>query len=91
MIALCALFTALAPFNSSQLFQFSMQLFYEPTHLVLVLNNLRVDRTWGTISDHPFNVTVCGDDLEKLQFKRNFLKFNRNTVLDLLVGPFDLL
>jgi hypothetical protein len=91
MIALCALFTALTPFNSRELFQFSMQLFYEPTHLVLVLNNLRVDRTWGAIRDHPFNVAVRGDHLEKLHFKRDFLEFNRNTVLELFVRPFDLL
>ncbi len=69
MIALCALFTALAPFNSRQLFQFSMQLFYDPTHLVLFLHHLRVNRTWGTIRDDPFNVAVRGDHLEKLHFK----------------------
>jgi len=91
MIALCALFTALAPFNSRQLFQFSMQLFYDPTHLVLFLNHLRVNRTWGTIRDDPFNVAVRGDHLEKLHFKRDFLKFDGQAVLELFVSPFDLL
>ena len=42
MIALRPLFTALAPFNPGQLFQFSMQLLYTPTHLFLLLNHLRV-------------------------------------------------
>jgi len=67
-----------------------MQLFDEPTHLVLVLNNLRVDRTWGTICDHPFNVAVRGDHLEKLHFKRDFLEFNGDAIL-LFGSPFDLL
>jgi hypothetical protein len=89
MIALGALFPALAPFNSRELFQLSMQLFYEPTHLVLILNNLRVDRTWGAIGDHPVNVAVRGDHLEKLHFKRDFLEFNGHTVLELFVRPFD--
>ena len=66
MIALRPLFTALAPFNPGQLFQFSMQLLYAPTHLILFLNHLRVNRTWGAIRDHPFNVAVCSDYLEKL-------------------------
>jgi hypothetical protein len=79
MIALCALFAALTPFNSRELFEFSMQLLYEPTHLVLVLNNLHVDRTWSTVSNDPFNVAVRGDYLEKLHFKPHFLEFNRDT------------
>ena len=87
MITLCSFFTTLTPFDSGQLFQFSMQLLYKPTHLVLVLNNLRVDRTWGTIGDDPFNVTVFGDHLEKLHFKRDFLKFNGHAVLKLMVRP----
>ena len=91
MIALCTFFTALTPFNSRELFQFSMQLFYKPTHLVLVLNNLRVDRTWGAIRDHPFNVAVRGDHLEKLHFKRDFLEFDGDAILELFGSPFDLL
>ncbi len=91
MIALCALFTALAPFNSHHLFQFSMQLFYDPAHLVLFLNNLRVNRTGGTIRDDPFNVAVRGDHLEKLYFKRDFLEFDGQAVLELFVSSFDLL
>src|SRR5512139_1096700 len=91
MIALCALFAALAPFNSSELFQFSMQLFYEPAHLVVVLNNLRVDKTWGAIRDQPFNVAVRGDHLEKLHFKRYLLQFDGEAILKLFGGPFDLL
>ena len=91
MIALCTLFAALAPFDSGQLFQFSMQLFYQPTHLVLVLNNLRVDRTWGAIRDHPFNVAVRGDHLEKLHFKWHFLKFDGDPIPKLFRSPFDLL
>ena len=71
-MALCALFTTLAPFNPRQLLQFSMQLFYDPAPLVLVLNNRRVNRTWGTIRAHPFHVAVGGDHLEKLHFKRYF-------------------
>ncbi len=62
MIAFGALFTALTPFNSRELFQFSMQLFYEPTHLVLIFNNLRVDQTGGqlviTQSMLPFVATT---------------------------------
>ena len=91
MMALGALFTTLAPFNPRQLFQFSMQLFYDPAHLVLFLNNLRVNRTWGTIRDHPFTVTVHGDHLEKLHFKRYFLEFDGEATLKLFSGPFDLL
>ena len=91
MIALRPLFTTLAPFDSGQLFQFSMQLLYKPTHLVLVSNNLRVDRTWGTIGDDPFNVTVLGDHLEKRHFKRDFLKFNGHAVLELFARPFQVL
>jgi len=87
MIALRPLFTTLAPFDSGQLFQFSMQLLYKPTHLVLVLNNRRVDRTWGTIGDDPFNVTIFGDYLEKLHFKRDFFKFNGHAVLELFARP----
>ncbi len=68
-----------------------MQLFDEPAHLVPVLNNLRVDRTWGAIGDHPFNVAVRGDHLEKLHGKRDFLKFNRDAILDLFGSPFNLL
>jgi len=91
MIALRALLAALAPFNSGQLFQFSMRLFYEPTHLVLVLNNLRVGRTRGTTRDHSFNVAVRGDHLEKLHFKGDFFELNRNLILELFAGLFDLL
>ncbi len=43
------------------------------------------------MGDHPVNVAVCGDDLEKLHFKRDFLKFNGNTLLELFVSPFDFL
>ncbi len=91
MIALRALLAALAPFDSGQLFQFSMQLFDEPTHLVHVLNNRRVDLTWGAIRDHPFNVAVRGDHLEKLHFKWDFLDFNSDAILEWFGSPFDLL
>jgi len=91
MITLSTLFPALTAFGSRELFQFSVQLFYDPTPLVLVLNNRRVNRTWGAIGDHPFNVAVCGDYLKKLHFKRYFLEFNRNAIPDLFVSPFDLL
>jgi hypothetical protein len=91
IIALSTLFPALTPFGSRELFQFSVQLFYDPTPLVLVLNNRRINRTWGAIGDHPCNVAVCGDHLEKLHFKRYFLEFNRKAVSELFVSPFDLL
>ena len=91
MIAWCALFAALAPFDSGELFQFSMPLFDEPTHLVLVLNHRRVNRTWGAIRDHPFPVAVRGDHLEKLHFKRNFLEFDGDATLKVFGGPFELL
>ena len=90
MIALGTLFAALTPFHSRKLLYFSMQLLYKPPHLVLFLNNLRVDRTWGSIRNHPFNVAVCGDHLEKLHFKGNFLEFNGDALL-LFGSPFDLL
>ena len=90
-MALRAWFTTWAPFDSRQLFQFSMPLFYEPMHPVLVLSNLRVDRTWGAIRDDPFNVAVRDDPLEKLHLKRDFLEFNCNSVLELFVRPFELL
>jgi hypothetical protein len=90
-MTLCALLTALAPFNSRELFEFSMPLLYKPTPLVLVLNPLRVNRTGGTICDDPFNVTVCGNSLEKRHFQGDFLEFNGNTVLELFVRPVDLL
>jgi len=88
MMALRAFLAALTPFNSGQLFQFSMQLFDEPTHLILVLNNLCIDRTWCTIDDRPFNVAVRGDHLEKLHFKRNFLEFNGDAILEWFGSPF---
>src|SRR5512135_2470960 len=91
MIALSTLFPALTPFGSRELFQFSVRLFYDPTPLVLVLNNQRINRTWGAIGDHPFNVAVGGDHLEKLHFKRYFFEFNCNPVSKLFVSPFDLL
>ena len=56
--ALGALFSALAFFDARQLFQFAMQSFDHPTHLVFSLNNLRVDGTWGSVGDHPVNVAV---------------------------------
>ena len=91
MIALRPLFTALAPFNPDQLFKFSMQLFYTPTHLFLFLNHLRVNRTWGAIRDHPFNVAIFSDYLEKLHCKRNFLEFDGDSFQKLFWGPFNLL
>ena len=91
MITLCALLTTLTPFNSGQLFEFSMQLLYKPTHLVLILNHLRVNRAWGTIHNHPFNVTVWGNHLKKLHFKWDFFEFNGQTVLELFVRPLNLL
>ncbi len=41
------------------------------------------------MGDHPVNVAVCGDYLEKLHFKRDFLKFNGNNLLELFVSPCD--
>ena len=87
MIALGTLFAALTPFHSRKLLYFSMQLLYKPPHLVLFLNNLRVDRTWGSIRNHPFNVAVCGDHLEKLHFKGNFLEFNEKARFQLFSRP----
>ena len=78
MGALGTLFTALAFFDTCQLFQFAMQLFNHPMHLVLFLNNLRVNGTWRSIGNHPVNVAVGGDDLEKLHFEENFLELNRD-------------
>jgi len=43
------------------------------------------------MGDHPVNVAVCGDYLEKLHFKRDFLNFNGNTLLELFVSPCDFL
>ena len=91
MIPLRSLFSTLAFLSSSELFQFSMQSFYGPTHLVLFLNNLRVHRTLGTIRDHPINVAICGDHLEKLHFKWNFFEFNANTRMKLFISPLNLL
>ena len=83
------LFTAWAPFNPGEWFQLSMQLFYNPAHLVLVLNHRRVNRTWGAIRDHPVHVAVGGDYLEPRHFKRYFLEFDREALLKLFGGPFD--
>ena len=90
VITLRPLFTALAPFNACQLFQFSMQLLYTPTHLILFLNYLRLNRTWVTIRDYPFNVAICSDSLEKLHCKRNFLEFDVDSFLKLFWSPFNL-
>ena len=79
-MAWCALFTALAPLNTRQLFPFSMQWFDEPAQLVFVLNHRRVDRTWGAIRDHPFPVAVRGDPLEKLHFKQYFLELDGEAI-----------
>jgi hypothetical protein len=49
MIPLSPLFAALTFFDPRQLLQLPMQLLYRPTHLVLLLNNLRVDGLEGTI------------------------------------------
>ena len=81
MIPLRPLFSTLAFFNACELFQFSMQSFYRPTHLVLFLNNLRLDRALGTIRNHPVNVAVRGDYLEKLHFKRTRLPTISNLLL----------
>ena len=64
---------------------------YAPTHLILFLNHLRLNRTWGTIGDHSFNAAVCSDYLEKLHFKRNLLEFDGDSLLKLFRGPFNLL
>lgn len=60
--------------------------------LVLVSNNLRVDGLGGTIRDHPFNVAVRGDHLEKLHFKikRNFLQLDVDSIPKLFRRPFEL-
>lgn len=64
---------------------------YQPTLLVLVLNQMRVDRARGTVRDHPFNVVVGGDHLEKVHFKRDFLEFDGYAALELWVGPLQIL
>lgn len=89
MIPLRTLFPTLAFFSSGEWFQFSMQPFYSPTHLVLVLNHRRVDRTWGAVRDHPVDVAVRGDSLEKLHGKRYFLESDREAISELFAGPFD--
>ena len=45
----------------------------------------------GTIGDHPFNVAVRGDHLEKLHFKWDFFEFNGDAILELFGSPFNLL
>ena len=89
-MALGALLTTLAPFHPRQLLQFSRQLFDDLAPLVLVLNNRRVKRTWGTIRDHPVNVAVRGDHLEKRHFKRYFLEFDGEATLKVFSGPVEL-
>ena len=91
MIPLRSLFSTLAFLNSGQLCQFSMQSLYSPTHLVLFSNNRRIDRTLATIRDHPVNIAVRGDDLEKLHFKRHLLGLSGDTSLELLIGLLNLL
>ena len=91
MIPLCSLFSILAFLSSGQWFQLSTQSFYGPTYLVLFLNNLRIDRILATIRDHPVNITVRGDYLEKLRFKRHFLELNGDAPLELLISPLNLL
>lgn len=91
MITLRPLFAALAFFNSRQLFQLPMKPFYHPTPLVLILNDRRIHRTWGAIRNHPINVTVRGDPLEKLHLKRNFFQLNRYSIPELFLRPFYLL
>ena len=52
---------------------------------------MRVDRARGTVRDHPFNVAVGGDHLEKVHFKRDFLEFGGYAALELWVGPLQIL
>lgn len=52
---------------------------------------MRVDRARGTVRDHPFNVAVGGDHLEKLHFKRDFLEFDGDAAFELRVGPSQIL
>ena len=52
---------------------------------------MRVDRARGTVRDHPFNVVVGGDHLEKVHFKRDFLEFGGYAALELWVGPLQIL
>ena len=52
---------------------------------------MRVDRARGTVRDHPFNVVVGGDHLEKLHFKRDFLELDGYAALELWVGPLQIL
>ena len=86
-MALRPLFTARAPFNPGQGFQFSMPLLYTPPHRFLFLNPRRVNRTWGATRDHPFPVAVGSDDLEKPHCKRNGLEFDGDSFLKLFGGP----
>jgi len=67
-----------------------MQLFNPPTPLVLLSNNRWVDGTWGAIGNHPVNVAVWGDYLEKLHFERHFFELDLDALLKLLWCPVQL-
>ena len=90
MIPLHPLLAALAFLDPRQLFQFLMPSLYRRTHLVLVSNNPRIDKPGRTIRDHPINVTICSDPLEKLYFKRNFLQLDFHSMLEPFRRPLDL-
>ncbi|MBF6612821.1 MAG: hypothetical protein IVW55_06790 [Chloroflexi bacterium] len=56
-------------FSTRELLQLAVKLFDLPTHLVLFLNRVRGRFVWTitsvTIGDHPFNVAICGNYLER--------------------------
>ena len=87
MRTLGTLLTALAFLNTGQLLDFAVQLLDHLVPLIFCLNNRRVDGPWGSIGNHPVNVTVWGDHLEKLHFEGNFFELDRNVLLKLLWRP----
>jgi hypothetical protein len=90
MVTLGAGFAALAFLRASQLFEFAVKLLNLRTLGVLVLNILRGDWVW-LIGDDPINVAACGDYLEQLDAKGQFLKFDTDALFQPLRRPVDVL
>jgi hypothetical protein len=57
-------FAALALLRAGQLFQFAVQFFDLPAHVVRLLGDLRGQAVIQLIGNEPVNIAVCGRRLE---------------------------
>ena len=100
MVALRACFAALAFLGADQLLKLAMHLLDLPAHGALVLNVLRGDRSWRiavrvvhgvSVGNHPFNVAIWCDNLEKTHEVRVVFELDNDAVFALFLRPNDVL